>query len=355
MENLGNSDTGSASDKKSVSIVISALNEAGILADSLLEICAYMDSLAGRYTWEIVIVDDGSEDDTWRVAREFAADRPNVLVLKHPHNFGLGQALTFAFANTQGDYIVTLDIDLSYSTDHIERLLEAIESNSAKVVLASPYMDGGGLVAVPRFRKLLSVCANYFLSKVAPSNLSTLTGMVRAYDGRFIRALNFRSQGMDVMPEIVYKAMILRAKIIEIPATLDWSRQQKKGVSRISSMRVVSQIVQTLMSGYLFRPFAFFLLPGLLMLVFSLFVNYWMFVHFFEAYATLGQSGAASFSGAVALAYDNFPHTFIVGLLSLMLAIQLITLGVLSQQNKRYFDEIFHFLSNIYRSQKNEK
>ena len=119
-------------------------------------------------------------------------------------------------------------------------------------------------------------------------------------------------------------------------------------------MRIVNQILQTLMSGYLFRPFAFFLLPGLLMLAFSAWVNYWMFVHFFEAYGTLAQAGNASVSAAVAMAYAASPHTFIVGLLSLMLAVQLITLGVLSQQNKRYFDEVFHFLTELHRGQKKD-
>lgn len=343
-----------ADDRKLVSIVVSALNEAEIIAANLNEICAYMARLADRYDWELIVVDDGSSDETWHVARKFAADYENVIVLRHPHNFGLGQAMQFAFANTSGDIVITLDVDLSYSTKHIGRLIAAMEESSAKLVIASPYMDGGELVQVPRVRKFFSVCANFFLSLVAQSRLSTLTGMVRAYDGLFIRNLNFRSQGMDVMPEIVYKAMILRAKIVEIPAVLDWSKQNVGGQRRVSSMRVASQIIQTLMSGYLFRPFAFFLLPGFLMLVFSIFVNYWMFVHFFDAYASLASMGSASFSAAVSMAYETSPHTFIVGLLSLMLAIQLITLGVISQQNKRYFDEIFHFLSRIHRTQKND-
>lgn len=342
-------------EKKTVSIVVSALNEADIIATNLGEICQYMAGLSDRYDWEVIIVDDGSSDDTWQLARDFASGYDNVLVIRHPHNFGLGQALKFAFANTSGDIVITLDIDLSYSTDHILRLIEAIEEQHAKLVIASPYADGGKLVAVPRLRKFLSVCANFFLSTVVQSRLSTLTGMVRAYDGRFVRALNFRSTGMDVMPEILYKAMILRARIVEIPATLDWSKQQADGRTRVSSIRIARQVGQTLMSGYLLRPFAFFLVPGLLLLAFAAFVNFWMFVHFFDAYSALSAAGGASVSEAVKAAYDTSPHTFIVGLLSLMLAIQLITLGVLSQQNKRYFDEFYHFLSEIHREQKDRR
>lgn len=344
----------SARRKPLVSLIVPALNEAAIVQRNLVRLCDYMRGLEAEYDWEIVFVNDGSRDNTGELAEAFARTQKNVRVLHHITNFGLGQAFKFAFRHCRGDYIVTLDIDLSYAPEHIGRLLEKIRETRAKIVLASPYMQGGQISNVPRLRKILSVWANRFLSLFAHGHLSTLTCMVRAYDGDFVRSLNLRATGMEVMPEMIYKAMILRGRIEQIPAHLDWGVQQGP-VKRRSSMRILRQIFSTLLSGFIFRPFMFFIAPGMLLLLFSLWVNAWMFVHFFEQYfdsALVVGAGSDRVSSAVAAAYGLYPHTFIVGLLSLMLSIQLIGLGIMALQSKNYFEEIFHLASGIYREQR---
>ncbi len=339
---MNNEDNSHAqSHRKRASIVLPAFNEDAILHDHLLVLCDYLDTLADRFDWEIVIVNDGSADNTGQIAEEFSSGRENVRVLHHKRNYGLGQALKFGMRNTTGDYIVTMDIDLSYSPDHIGRLLEKLEETHAKLVLASPYMKGGTISNVPWLRKFLSVNANRFLSMVAHGKLSTLTCMVRGYDGRFARNLITRSTGMDIMPETIYKTMILRGGIEQIPADLDWSLQLKQA-GRTSSMRILRHMLSTILSGFVFRPFMFFILPGLLLLAFSGWVNMWMIIHFFDALQAVPPDiDTDSISWAVARAYEDYPHTFIVGLLSLMLSVQLISLGILALQSKSYFEEIY--------------
>lgn len=337
-----------------VSLVVPALNEAAIVQRNLARLCEYMRSLEAEYDWEIIFINDGSRDNTGELAEAFARAQKNIRVFHHITNFGLGQAFKFAFRHCRGDYVVTLDIDLSYDPEHIGRLLRKIRETRAKIVLASPYMNGGRISNVPRLRRILSVWANRFLSLFAHGHLSTLTCMVRAYDGEFVRSLNLRATGMEVMPEMIYKAMILRARIEQIPAHLDWGAPQGP-VKRRSSMRIARQIFSTLLSGFIFRPFMFFIAPGMVLLAFSLWVNTWMFVHFFEKYfdpALVIAPGSDRISAAVAAAYAQFPYTFIVGLLSLMLAIQLIGLGIMALQSKNYFEEIFHLASGIYREQR---
>jgi uncharacterized membrane protein len=155
---------------------------------------------------------------------------------------------------------------------------------------------------------------------------------------------------MSVMPEIIYKAMILRALIVEIPATLDWTKQRQTG--RKSSTRILSHIFGTILSSFVLRPFVYLVFPGLLLAVLSAYVNFWMVVHVVEAMVEAAQSptGPISPSAAVAAAYRQYPHTFIVGLLSLMLAVQLVGLGALALQSKRYFEELFYFQSSIFRA-----
>ncbi|MEO1245964.1 MAG: glycosyltransferase [Pseudomonadota bacterium] len=334
--------------KPLVSVVAPAYNEAGILEKNTRIVLEYFDSLADKYDWELIIVNDGSADDTRKIAESLAAEDPRIRFENHHSNRGAGEALKTGIAATRGDYVVTIDIDLSYSEDHIGRMVEELREHDATLVLASPYMKGGKLSAVPRLREVLSIWANRFLKIFARGNLSTITSMVRAYDGKFVRALALRSTGLDIMPETVYKTMILRGRIEQIPAHLDWSAQVAEGVQRRSSMQIARQIVRTVLAGFLFRPFMFFVVPGLLLLAFSAWVNIWMLIHFFDAFgdpAIVGSPGRASL--AVAMAYQEHPHTFIVGLLSLMLAVQLVSLGILALQSKSYFEEVFHLGASI--------
>ncbi len=332
-----------------LSVILPAYNEEPILRDNVRVVVEYLNTEFADQTWEIVLINDGSADQTPVIVDELAEMYANVRVVHHPRNMGLGQATKTGFEHARGAKIVIMDIDLSYSADHIRRLVDALNSGSADIVLASPYMKGGEIRNVPTFRRVMSVWANRFLSVVAHGKLSTLTCMVRAFDGEFARSLVLRSTGMEVMPETVYKSMILRGRLVEIPAVLDWGLQAKAS-GRTSSLRVLRQILGTLLSGFLFRPFMFFILPGLLLLAFSLWVNFWMVMHFLDSLGAAPMVGAADrISWAVADAYQNFPHTFIVGLLSLMLAVQLVSLGILALQSKSYFEEVFYLGSQIER------
>lgn len=333
-----------------VSIIIPAFNEAALLESTLTAVCRYMETLEDRYRWEVIVVNDGSLDRTAEIATRFAGSCHGVRVVHHPRNRGLGHALQSGFQASGGDYVIVLDSDLSYAPDHIGRLLEQIGLTHAKIVVASPYAKGGRVSDVPWLRRVMSAWANRFLATVAQCSLSTLTGMVRVYDGRFIRALSLKSVGMEVSPEIIYKSLLLRAPIEEIPAHLDWRVQRTVHTGRTSSMKVLPHIFSTIFTGFIFSPFVFFLLPGLLLLTLAVYTNAWMIVHFVEQYQGLTQHDwfFTRASIAVGQAYEAFPHTFIVGGLSAMLAIQLISLGVLSLQSKQYFEELFHLASAMY-------
>ena len=245
---------------------------------------------------------------------------------------------------------MTKDVDLSYDVRHIEELLAKIEETRAKIVLASPYMRGGSINNVPGSRRFLSIMGNRFLKVFVKGHFSTLTSLVRIYDGPFIRSLDLRAEGMAVMPEIIHKAMVLRARIVEAPARLDWGPQLEYGQSRTSSMRVLKHVLSTVLSGFIFRPFFFLVAPGMLVGAFAAYVNIWMFVHFIGAYRELAAAGSTfAFSEAFANAFAEFPHTFIIGFLSAMVAIQLVGQGLLALQNKKYFEELFHLGSTHIR------
>jgi glycosyltransferase involved in cell wall biosynthesis len=341
-----------------ISIVVPAYNEEAIIEKNLSILYEYMKSLENEYRWELIIVNDGSRDSTGEIADAFAENRDNVHVLHHMYNFRLGQALRYAFNNCQGDFVVVMDMDLSYSPDHIEILLKKIRKTRAKIVIASPYAEGGKISNVPWLRKFFSVCANRFLAFFAKGNISTFTGMVRAYDQKFLSKLNLTQMDVGIHPEIIYKAMILGARIEEIPAHLDWGSQKIIGTQRRSSIRIIASIISNVLSGFIFRPFMFFILPGLFLFCLCLYPIAWALIHTFNAYQNLTLKGLAidhRLSAAVAEAFKISPHSFIVGGVVLMIAIQLMSLGILSLQKKRYFEELFHLGSAIYSNNKQEK
>jgi glycosyltransferase involved in cell wall biosynthesis len=346
------------SEKPFVSVILPAYNEASIIKKNLDVVYDYMKSLRSEYRWEIIVVNDGSADDTGVLADSFAVNKDNVRVLHHFVNFRLGQALRYAFNNCHGDYLVVMDMDLSYSPEHIGRLLETIRETRAKVVIASPYMKGGEASNIPWLRKKLSVWANKFLSVAAKGNLSTYTGMVRAYDRKFIQTLSLRSMDMSINAEIIYKAMLLNARIVEIPARLDWSSQEAKGVGRTSSMKIGKSIFAYLLSGFMFRPFIFFILPGFMIMSLSLYSFFWAIVHTISFFNKLqGSFGPfdVRLSAAVASAFQQSPHTFIIGGISLMLAIQLISLGILSLQSKNNFEDMYQLCTDMYKASKENR
>lgn len=339
-----------------VSIVAPAFNEADIVTRNLTRLVEYLDALTDRWRFELIVVDDGSTDGTGDLARAFAATRDDVRVHRHPINFGLGQALRSGFRLCRGDTILVIDLDLTYAPEHIGKLLERVRETAAEIVLASPYMAGGKATAVPWIRKLLSRWGNRFLALTARGvnpggNISTLTGMVRAYDARFIRSLNLKSPGMEINTEILYKGMILGARIEEVPAHLDWSARKEGHSIWASRRRIRRGIAFSLLTGFIIRPFAFFIIPAAVLGATSAYVLAWIGYHVWVRYRQLAPSGGTFdfvFSESVAQAFRQSPHAFIVAGITLMLSVQLMSLGVLALQAKVYFEEIFHFSTSVY-------
>jgi hypothetical protein len=200
-------------------------------------------------------------------------------------------------------------------------------------------MEEGKVSNIPWLRYTLSKWANRFLSYLSNCPVKTLTGMVRGYDGPFIRNLSLRSSGSEINPEILYKAAILDKKIEEIPAHLCWLGKETKSRSKLKIFRHTSN---TILSGFLIKPFLFFIFPGLFVLLFALYTNFWMVIHYFEEYAKI-----QDLTEAFKVAYNLYPHTFIISFLSLMLSIQLISTGLHSLQSKYYFEELFSLGTKI--------
>jgi hypothetical protein len=326
---------------KLVSVVVPAYNEALKIMSSLTEIYAYMRDQSG-YSFELIVVDDGSTDETADIAEAFARTRPEVRVVRHPSNMRLGQALRTGFDTSVGDIVVTLDSDLSYSVDHIGLMLEAFERENATIVIASPYMKTGRTTAIPWRREVMSKQVNRLLAASSHYPIKTVTGMVRCYDGEFIRNLSLKAMGPEINTEILYKAQIMRARVTEIPAHLDWSDQTERMANRSVSLRVSTTSKLLVFASFLFRPILFFVVPGLMLLT----VSTWSSVSLLWTVIdnARGEPGGIDkkLTHGFGDAWQLRPQTFIIAGFTFVVAVQLISLGLLAVQAKRYFEELFY-------------
>lgn len=115
-----------------ISIVIPLLNE----EESLPELEAWIARVMAQnsYTYEILFIDDGSKDGSWRVIEELAAKNPNVCGIKFRRNYGKSAALNTGFAACRGDVVVTMDADLQDSPDEIPDLYRMIAEENFDLV-----------------------------------------------------------------------------------------------------------------------------------------------------------------------------------------------------------------------------
>jgi dolichol-phosphate mannosyltransferase len=345
------------SKKPFVSVVTPCYNEEAIIEVNIKALCNYLETKNHKYDWEIVIINDGSKDNTAAIANELAKQNTKVRVIHHPTNLNLGNAIKTGFNNSYGEIIVILDIDLSYAEGHIETMVDRLVETNADIVMASPYMKGGKVTAVPFLRKIMSKGVNRFMSFAAQDKYYTFTGMVRAYRKEFVQSLNLKTRDYEINPEIVYKGMILRAKIVEIPAHLDWTEQNKFAGKRSSSLKVLRGFFSGLMSGFIFRPYIFFMVIGAFLMVLSLYELVWLLYDTLSDLAhtnTILPGSENSFSVSLAAQFKKNPQSFFVGGITFIIAIQFLSLGFLSLQNKRYFEELFHLGTASLKKQNNK-
>lgn len=115
-----------------ISVVIPLYNE----ADSLPELQAWIERVmeTNHFSYEVIYVDDGSNDNSWIVIQELARKSPYIKAIKFRRNYGKSPALHCGFQKAEGDVIITMDADLQDSPDEIPELFRMIKEDGYDMV-----------------------------------------------------------------------------------------------------------------------------------------------------------------------------------------------------------------------------
>ena len=227
-----------------LSIVLPAYNEAHDLPDLLDRIGRTMTPYGKRY--QIIVVDDGSDDETADVAEAMAPRLP-VKVFRHGENGGLGRALRTGLLTAMQDsrFVVTMDADNSHDPELIPLMIERLQLGH-DVVVASRFQEGGQEVGVGLHRRALSHTASRVLRWVFPlKGVRDYSSGYRAYRAELLKDLVdeygedsfIEETGFACMLEALLKAGAREARMVEVPLVLRYDRKQ--GASKMRIFRTV--------------------------------------------------------------------------------------------------------------------
>jgi glycosyltransferase involved in cell wall biosynthesis len=115
-----------------VSIVVPLINE----DESLPELCSWIESVVTQHnlSYEVILVDDGSTDDSWLFIEKKSNENPNFKGIKFQRNYGKSAALNEGFKAAQGDVVITMDADMQDSPDEIPELRRMIVEDGFDMV-----------------------------------------------------------------------------------------------------------------------------------------------------------------------------------------------------------------------------
>ncbi len=156
-----------------LSLVIPAYNESSIMRDTLTAVTAALTAVDSDY--ELIVVDDGSSDDTAALVRAFPD--PHVRLESYQPNRGKGCAVRTGMLSARGDYVFYTDADLAYGLDDISPMLEKFSATGADLVIGSRRLEEGGYQNYPPLRLIASKCFHLLVRLLSGLSYDTQCGI----------------------------------------------------------------------------------------------------------------------------------------------------------------------------------
>jgi glycosyltransferase involved in cell wall biosynthesis len=225
-----------------VSIVIPLYNEEENVEDLYRELKSVLRS-GSKYSYEFVLVDDGSSDRTVERLRQIAGNDPEIVIVEFRRNFGQTAAMAAGFDFARGEIVATLDGDLQNDPAEIPQMLEKLE-------------EGYDLVAGWRknrqdamlSRKIPSMLANKLISKITKVKLHDYGCTLKVMRAEIAKNINMYGEMHRFIPAL---AAELGVKIAEVPVN---HRARTKGVSKYGISRTF-RVILDLMTVKFFLGF----------------------------------------------------------------------------------------------------
>jgi dolichol-phosphate mannosyltransferase len=213
---------------KKLSVVIPARDEAGCIASTVEHL--HLELTIHGILHEIVVVDDGSRDETYAILEATAARIPNLVPVRSPGPHGFGRAIQRGLDAFSGDAVVIMMADESDDCRDVVRYWHALQEGY-DCVFGSRFMKGGGVIDYPRVKYMVNRLANWFVRTLFGIRLNDTTNAFKAYRKEVIEGCRpFLSPHFNITVELPLKSIVRGYSWTVIPIT--W-RNRRTGVAKL--------------------------------------------------------------------------------------------------------------------------
>ena len=224
-----------------LSVIVPAYNEQPRIGDTLSKMVAYLGSQA--YTWELVVVDDGSNDATASIVKPFDERYPNVHLISVPHG-GKGWAVNHGMLSSTGEYRFLCDADLSMPVEQMSRFLPP-QASHFDIAIGSRELSGSIRIGEPYGRHIMGRFYNLLVRLLAVPGLSDTQCGFKCFRGQIAQVLFplQRLYGFAFDVEVLFLARKQGLRIKEVP--IDWYYQPESKVKPLKdSLPMVKDILK---------------------------------------------------------------------------------------------------------------
>lgn len=219
-----------------LAIVIPAYNEAGSISKVLKSIPKKIDGIDEVVS---IVVDDGSTDDTYNLAK-----KSTKYVINHVVNLGVGAATTTgleAAKKLKADFIVTIDGDGQHNPSDIKKILKPLINNEADVVIGTRMLNTKGMPGVKIFGNW---AMNFITFLVFHKWSSDSQSGMKAFNKKFLQKVNFQSLGYEICSEIIGEVKRNKFSLKEVPIEVIYTKYSKaKGQNILNAINIFTKIL----------------------------------------------------------------------------------------------------------------